>query len=144
MKNLAFVATLCPLITMGFQVKKETETTAVMIADPQQCIQEKCPTQWEHCQKDPKCIPALQNCEKKCGTKQSCWQLCLPSKGSQAAIDVAKCAAANHCLEAIEEREEKPTVLMLTDPQECIQEKCPTQWDHCQKDPKCIPALQDC
>lgn len=70
-----------------------------MVADPQQCIEEKCPNQWAACQKDPKCIPALQDCEKKCGTKQSCWQFCLPAKGSSAAIDVAKCAAANNCLQ---------------------------------------------
>jgi hypothetical protein len=30
------------------------------------------------------------------------------------------------------------------DPQKCIEEKCPNEWAACQKDPKCIPALQDC
>jgi hypothetical protein len=72
--------------------------TAVALADPQQCIEEKCPGQFAACQKDPKCTPALQDCEKKCGTSQTCWTFCLPGKGSQAAIDVAKCAAANKCL----------------------------------------------
>jgi hypothetical protein len=70
-------------------------------ADPQQCIEEKCPNEWAACQKDPKCIPALQDCQQKCGSKVSCWTLCLPSKGSQAAINVAKCAQANNCLAMI-------------------------------------------
>ena len=70
---------------------------------PQQCIEQKCPSQWAACQKDPKCIPALDDCNKKCGTKASCWSFCLPSKGSQAAIDVAKCAQANGCDKAAEE-----------------------------------------
>jgi hypothetical protein len=79
-------------------VPVEEVSTAVALADPQQCIEEKCPNQWAACQKDSKCVPALQDCEKKCGTSKSCWTLCLPSKGSQAAVDVAKCADSNHCL----------------------------------------------
>lgn len=34
MKSLVFGTALCATISMGFQIKKETET-AVMIADPQ-------------------------------------------------------------------------------------------------------------
>jgi hypothetical protein len=114
-------------------------------ADPQQCIEEKCPTQWAACQKDSKCVPALQDCEKKCGTSKSCWTLCLPSKGSQAAVDVAKCADANKCLGSfLSLTEEVSTAVALADPQQCIEEKCPTQWAACQKDSKCVPALQDC
>ena len=86
------ILTLAVLILAATAFRMQNE-----VADPQQCIEEKCPTQWAACQKDPKCIPALQDCEKKCGTKASCWTLCLPSKGSQAAIDVAKCAQANGC-----------------------------------------------
>ena len=77
----------------------ETENAvAVVVTDPQQCIEEKCPSQWAACQKDSKCVPTLQECQKKCGTKQTCWELCLSGKKDQAAIDVAKCAAANHCI----------------------------------------------
>ena len=192
-------------------------STAIAVADPQQCIEEKCPTQWAACQKDSKCIPALQDCEKKCGTKTSCWTFCLPSKGSQAAIDVAKCADANKCLGSVSKtalalstpdecimkyckteeeacvndrkcvgtldfcdnrcntnltcwndcvnrsrdqnaqnyfaciikndclnKLEESTAVAVADPQQCIEEKCPTQWAACQKDSKCIPALQDC
>jgi hypothetical protein len=113
--------------------------TAVAIATPQDCIEQKCPTQWAACQKDPKCKPALDDCEKKCGTKPSCWTLCLPSKGSQAAIDVAKCAQAQGCDKAKVE-----TAVAIATPQDCIEQKCPTQWAACQKDPKCKPALDDC
>nr|BAJ95050.1 predicted protein [Hordeum vulgare subsp. vulgare] len=120
--------------------KSMKAATALAIADPQQCIEEKCPNQWAACQKDPKCIPALQDCEKKCGTKESCWALCLPGKGSQAAIDVAKCAQANGCNGMTLSTE----VALIADPQQCIEEKCPNQWAACQKDPKCVPALQDC
>ena len=120
------------------------------VADPQQCIEEKCPNQWAACQKDSKCVPALQDCEKKCGTSKSCWTLCLPSKGSQAAVDVAKCADANKCLGIIPESNAdlgivpESTAVAIADPQQCIEEKCPTQWAACQKDSKCVPALQDC
>ena len=125
-------------------IPEETEekSTAIALLDPQQCIEEKCPDQWAKCQKDSKCIPTLQACEKKCDTKTTCWELCLSSKGDQAATDVAKCAAANHCLGLIPE--EKSTAVALLDPQQCIEQKCPTQWAACQKDSKCVPALEDC
>jgi hypothetical protein len=124
-------------------LESETISTAVAVADPQQCIEEKCPDQWAACQKDSKCVPALQDCEKKCGTSSSCWTFCLPSKGSQAAINLAKCAQANKCLGDAPVIEHS-TAVALADPQQCIEEKCPTQWAACQKDSKCIPALQDC
>lgn len=97
MKSVVIGTALCASLTMGFTIGGEQET-AIALTDPQKCIEEKCPNQWAACQKDPKCIPALQDCQKKCGTKASCWEFCLPSKGSQAAVDVAKCANANHCL----------------------------------------------
>ena len=43
-------------------------------------------------------MPTLEECEKKCGTKASCWSLCLGSKGDHPAIDLAKCAQAQGCL----------------------------------------------
>ena len=79
-------------------------STAVALKDPQQCIEEKCPKQWAACQKDPKCVPTLEKCQKKCGTKQSCWELCLAGEKDQAATDVAKCAAANDCLKTPQEK----------------------------------------
>jgi hypothetical protein len=121
----------------------EETSTAVALADPQQCIEEKCPTQWAACQKDAKCVPALQDCEKKCGTSKSCWTLCLPSKGSQAAVDVAKCADANKCLGSYLSLAKASTEVSV-DPLPCVEQKCPTQWAACQKDPKCVPAIQDC
>jgi hypothetical protein len=110
-------------------------------ADPQQCIEAKCPNQWATCQKDPKCVPALQDCEAKCGSKVSCWTLCLPGKGSQAAIDVAKCAQANNCLPALLP---ETNAVAVADPTQCAQDKCPNQWANCQKDSKCMPAITDC
>ena len=125
-------------------VELEEISTEVALADPQSCIEEKCPNQWATCLKDPKCKPALDECEKKCGGKVSCWTLCLPGKGSQAAIDVAKCAQANNCMPAVELKEISTEVVEIGDPQSCIEEKCPNQWAACQKDSKCVPALQDC
>ena len=114
-------------------------STAVALADPQQCIEEKCPNQWAACQKDPKCVPALQDCEKKCGTKTSCWTLCLPSKGSQAAIDVAKCADSNHCLGSASE-----TRLALATPDECIMKYCKSEEEACVNDRRCVATLDEC
>ena len=115
------------------------QLTTYSDADPQQCIEEKCPSQWADCQKDSKCAPALQDCEKKCGTKSSCWSLCLLTKGSQAAIDVAKCAQSNHC-----DGMAPSTALVLATPQQCIEEHCKDQLHACRRDPKCFAALQDC
>ena len=121
----------------------QVESTAVAVRDPQQCIEEKCPNEWAACQKNPKCVPDLQDCEKKCGTKQSCWELCLGGKKDNEATNVAKCAAKNDCLKgsAIEIME---TAVALVSPQDCIREKCPSQAQACQKDPACLRALQDC
>ena len=92
MSKIAII--LLSILCVGFTIR----VNEISLADPQQCIEEKCPTQWANCQKDPKCVPALQDCQKKCGTKASCWGFCLSSKGSQAPIDVAKCAQSNSCL----------------------------------------------
>ena len=58
--------------TLQFQIQvkeivTDETTTALATVDPQKCIEEKCPKEWDACQKDSKCIPALQDCEKKCG-----------------------------------------------------------------------------
>ena len=39
------------------------------IDTPQECIEKNCPTEWSACTKDPKCGPALDDCNKKCGSK---------------------------------------------------------------------------
>jgi hypothetical protein len=117
-----------------------TTKTAISLKDPQQCVEQKCPNEWAACQKDSKCIPALDACQKKCGTSSSCWSFCLPSKGSQAAIDVAKCAQKNDCLKTPQIN----TLVALADPQQCVEQKCPNEWAACQKDSKCIPALDAC
>lgn len=123
------------------------ELNALMVvADPTDCIKEHCPDEWNACLSDTKCIPALQSCEDQCGTKTSCWQLCLAKKGNNNAIAVAKCANVNHCLG------EKPTVEMSTaiavindDPIiECVKQKCPNEYQKCVDDSKCLPAIQDC
>ena len=114
-------------------------STAVALKDPQQCIEQKCPKEWAACQKDPKCQPALDDCMKKCGSKESCWTLCLSTKGSQAAIDTAKCGQANHCLDNIEK-----AVVLKVDPVECVKEKCPNEYAACVKDSKCEPTLDKC
>ena len=96
MKRIVLLFALIALIS-AFTLRKES-TEITIFNDPTQCIQEKCPTQWAACQKDSKCQPTLQNCENKCKTDQNCWKWCLVGAGDQPAIDVAKCAAANHCL----------------------------------------------
>ena len=92
------------------------------VNDPIDCIKQKCPNQYATCEKDPKCVPALQECEKKCGSSKSCWEFCLPGKGSQAAIDTAKCAAANGCNGA--PVEPVNALLNFGTPIECIESKC--------------------
>ena len=116
----------------------QVKNVLVPFKDPQQCIEEKCPNEWSACQKDPKCQPALDDCMKKCGTKTSCWALCLPSKGSQAAIDVAKCAQANDCLK------ETRVAVILNTPQECIEKYCKTEEQDCEHDRRCIRTLEFC
>lgn len=136
------ILALSVLLAVGNPFTIETDlSTALTLADPQECIAEKCPNEWAACQKDSKCIPVLQACEDKCGTKETCWKTCLATKGDSAAVNVAKCAAANNCLG---QEPETSTALMLADPEECIKEKCPKEDAECEKDPKCRPALADC
>ena len=112
-KAITFVALL--LLVSTFKMSDE------VVTDPLPCIQEKCPTQYAECEKDPKCVPALQDCYNKCGSKESCWEFCLPAKGSQAAIDTAKCAHAQGC----------DKVSGLVTPQECIDKYCKKEEQAC-------------
>ena len=70
-------------------------TALVPVNDPVQCMKDKCPKEYAKC--DDTCMKILKDCSDKCGSKQSCWQLCLGGKHNQAAIDLAKCAQANGC-----------------------------------------------
>ena len=96
MKRIILLLAVVALIS-AFTLRKES-TEVQIFEDPTQCIAEKCPTQYASCQKDSKCPATLQKCEDKCKTDQNCWKWCLVGAGDQAAIDVAKCAAANNCL----------------------------------------------
>ena len=100
MKNIVLGTVLYATVGMAFKMENASKDIAI-IGDPTQCIKDKCPTQYEACQKDSKCLSVLQDCEKKCGTGQTCWKFCLGSKGDGAAIDVAKCAAAHNCITTV-------------------------------------------
>ena len=102
-----------------------------LLADPMQCIEDKCPNQYAACQKDPKCEPALEDCYKKCGSKSSCWTFCLPGKGSQAAIDTAKCASANGCVGA-------------TPFESCMVRSCSSEHDACMDNWSCRKSIRKC
>jgi hypothetical protein len=114
---------------------------AEVTLDPLPCVKEKCPNEWAACEKDSKCVPTIEDCNKKCGTGSTCWTFCLGSKGDQPAIDVAKCAQKNKCLGVPEPEFDSYAILS---PQDCIQEKCPNQLKTCEKDTKCFPSLADC
>ena len=135
--NRVFITLMFAGIVLAstLNLKSEEMSTAVAVADPLACVQEKCPNEWAACQKDSKCVPALQACDKKCGTSSSCWTFCLPGKGSQAAIDVAKCAQKNNCLN--QTAPEASTAIVVAAPIDCIKAKCPSQWAACTQDPKC-------
>lgn len=61
------------------------------------CTEEKCPVEWGTCQRDEKCRPTLQSCQKMCGANHSCWQWCLSGGGSQAATMVYNCSYSKGC-----------------------------------------------
>ena len=123
---------------------RDDSVSISLSVDPTECVQQHCPDQYAVCSKDPKCIPAIQSCQSQCQDKVSCWQFCLVKKGDQPAIDVAKCAAANHCLGEIPEVVVSTAVALMDDPTDCIKQHCPNEYDACQKDSKCLPAIQDC
>ena len=43
-------------------------------------------------------MPTIQHCQSKCGTGKTCWEFCLQGAGDSAATNLAKCAAAQHCV----------------------------------------------
>ena len=136
---------LLGLVSAAFSMPalREEINPLMVITDPTDCIKEHCPNEYQACVNDSKCIPALQSCEDQCGTKTSCWQLCLAKKGNSNAINVAKCASANHCLGEKPEEMSK-AVAIITDPIDCVKEKCPNEYQKCVNDSKCIPAIEDC
>ena len=91
------------------------KVTAVAVKDPLPCIKEKCPNEWAVCEKDPACPDLLQKCSDKCGTKETCWALCLGSHSD--AVNVAKCAQKNGCVT-------QSKVISVAGPQECIEQYC--------------------
>ena len=69
--------------------------------------------------------------------------MCLATKGDQVTINLAKCAAAQHCLgDPIPM--EKSLAIPIEDPRQCLEEKCPDQWKNCKADPKCFQTLMNC
>ena len=126
---------------LGESTEVTTEVVTEVTLDPLPCVKEKCPNEWAACEKDSKCVPTIEDCNKKCGTGSTCWTFCLGSKGDQPAIDVAKCAQKNKCLGVPEPEFDSYAILS---PQDCIQEKCPNQLKTCEKDTKCFPSLADC
>ena len=131
MKRIIFVLAIIGIIS-AFTLKKQS-TEIEIIQDPTQCIQEKCPTQYAACQKDPKCPQTLQNCENKCKSDQNCWKWCLVGAGDQPAIDVAKCAAANHCLDTLNNGFEQ-----------CMSNSCSSEFQSCIDDKLCRFYLLKC
>ena len=110
-------------------------TTAVALVSPQDCIREKCPSQAQACQKDPACLRALQDCEHECNNNQTCWSNCVAKKGNPAASAFWKCIIDNDCLNQ---------VTKVSDPVDCVKEKCPNEYNACVKDSKCEPTLDKC
>ena len=99
MKKFIVLLAILGLISTFRLTKESTEVQIISInADPTDCIKAKCPNEYDACQKDSNCPATLDKCEKKCNTDQNCWKWCLVGAGDQPAINVAKCAAANHCL----------------------------------------------
>jgi hypothetical protein len=54
-------------------LREEASTALVLPSDPIDCVKEKCPKEYEACEADKKCLPTIEECQKKCGTKESCW-----------------------------------------------------------------------
>jgi hypothetical protein len=113
-------------------LREEINANAIMIiTDPTDCLKEHCPNEYQSCLNDSKCIPAIQSCEDQCGTKTSCWQLCLAKKGNNNAIALAKCAAANNCLGQSVNQEMTTALAVISDPIDCVKEKCPKEYAAC-------------
>ena len=85
------ILTLLAVVLIASAFKMEND-----VSDPIPCIKEKCPNEWAVCEKDPSCPDLLKKCSEKCGTKETCWALCLGSHTD--AVNVAKCAQKNGCV----------------------------------------------
>ena len=68
------------------------------VADLRECIQERCPDQFQKCEDKSGCEDSLWKCEAKCGAAFNpiCWTFCLGGPG--VAADVAICANNQGCL----------------------------------------------
>ena len=58
MKKILISSSVFVALSTTFTIEQDSNF-GMMIADPQQCIEEKCPDQWAACQKDAKCAPTL-------------------------------------------------------------------------------------
>lgn len=132
MKSIVLGSALCASMGFGFTITNPFQT-AVANADPQQCIEEKCPNEWAACQKDPKCVPALEDCQKKCKTSTTCWGFCLTKEGDSAATNIAKCASKNGCLGTPQHPFEQ-----------CMGKSCSSALSSCMSDDECRADLRHC
>ena len=62
-------------ITYNYSITnlQKISTELVSVQYPTDCMKEKCPNELDACMKDPKCVPAIHDCEDKCKTSVSCW-----------------------------------------------------------------------
>lgn len=118
MKTTAILGFVCAAFSMP--ALREEINALMIVSDPTECIKQHCPSEYDKCLADSKCIPALQSCQDKCGTKQSCWQMCLAGKGNGNAINVAKCAAANNCLGEKPLEDLTKALAVIADPIDCV------------------------
>ena len=114
--------------------------TAVALNNPQDCIEKYCKNEEQLCEHDRRCVLTLRMCDERCNTTETCWKDCLEKAKCPNATNYIRCIVKNNCLNATEIHETAIATVEV-DPQECIKEKCPNQWDACQKDPKCVPTL---
>lgn len=109
------------------------------LASPQQCVEENCGNDLSRCQRDYYCMAALQDCEKQCGNKTTCYTTCLSKWGSPNATSLWKCMLEHNCPDAVS------TAIARTQRiQQCISDKCESKWTACRKDISCLPAFEEC
>ena len=117
---------------------------------PHECLEKECSAEWKACIDDSQCIPTIHDCEKKCGDRKACWELCLKNHDNKAANTVIKCGVDHNCFGGHQEKHlRKPmhkieTALAVFTPEECIKDHCADEAQACGKDQGCLRALQDC
>ena len=84
-------------------------------------------------------MAALQDCEKQCGNKTSCYTTCISKWGSQNATSLWKCMLDHNCTDAV-----STAIARTRNIQQCISTRCDSKWAACQKDMKCLPAFIEC